>query len=108
MKTPTLPTSVRPLRRAEREHDVETYLKTLCKSLGWLCLKWVSPGHNGVPDRIVIGGGHVWFVELKRPGEEPTKLQASVHAELRACGVDVVVLDRREAVLTWLREVSNA
>ena len=34
-----------------------------------LCLKWVSPGFTGVPDRIVIlPNGKIFFVEVKRPG----------------------------------------
>ena len=48
------------------EKDIEGYLTREVKKMGGQCLKWVSPGSDGVPDRIVLlPGGHVWFVELK-------------------------------------------
>lgn len=38
------------------------------RSRGGLCLKWISPGASGVPDRIVLlPGGRIAFAELKRP-----------------------------------------
>ena len=53
------------------EKDIEKRLVREVKKLGGLCLKWVSPGNSGVPDRIVLmPGGKAIFVELKRPGAE--------------------------------------
>lgn len=50
------------------EKDVERKLVKMIESHGGLCLKWVCPGHSGVPDRIcLLPGGGVVFVELKRP-----------------------------------------
>ena len=50
------------------EKDIERKLKGLVGRHGGLCLKWVCPGWAGVPDRIVLlPGGRVLFVELKRP-----------------------------------------
>lgn len=49
-----------------REKDIEKYLKEKVEKLGGLCLKWVSPGTTGVPDRILIlPEGITIFVELK-------------------------------------------
>ena len=49
-----------------KESDVEKYLNDEVKKLGGITRKWTSPGHAGVPDRIVIfPGGRVWFVEVK-------------------------------------------
>lgn len=57
---------------------------------GSKCLKFVSPGFSGVPDRIVlIPGGVVVFVETKRPGEKPRRRQLFVHALLRKMGFRV-------------------
>jgi hypothetical protein len=40
----------------------------MVRAHGGLCLKWVCPGWSGVPDRIVLlHGGRIVFVELKRP-----------------------------------------
>lgn len=51
------------------EKDIEKRLVREVKKLGGLCLKWVSPGNSGVPDRIVLmPGGKAIFVELKKPG----------------------------------------
>lgn len=50
------------------EKDIEKKLRKMVEQHGGLCLKWVCPGWAGVPDRIVLlPGGRVVFVELKRP-----------------------------------------
>ena len=50
------------------EKEIEAKLTTMVKRHGGLCLKWVCPGWAGVPDRFVLlPGGKVIFVELKRP-----------------------------------------
>lgn len=53
------------------EKDIEQKLVKKVKAVGGLCLKWVCPGWAGVPDRIVLlPGGRVVFVELKRSKSE--------------------------------------
>ena len=50
------------------EKDIERKLRNMVEDHGGHCLKWVCPGWGGVPDRIVLlPGGRVVFVELKRP-----------------------------------------
>lgn len=52
-----------------REKTVEAALRKAVEDEGGLCLKWVCPGHTGVPDRIILFPyGVIAFVELKRPG----------------------------------------
>lgn len=52
-----------------RERTVEAALRKAVEDEGGLCLKWVCPGHTGVPDRMILfPGGVIAFVELKRPG----------------------------------------
>lgn len=51
-----------------REKGVESYLNQRVKAQGGITRKWVSPGHIGVPDRIVFLKGQVWFVEVKTEG----------------------------------------
>lgn len=81
------------------EKDVERYLAKRVKALGGLCWKWVSPGHSGVPDRIVVlPQGKVYFIELKRPGGVPTPLQRLTLAQLTALGCRATWLDSKEAV----------
>lgn len=50
------------------EKEIEKKLRLKVAKYGGKCLKWVCPGWTGVPDRIVLlPGGRVVFVELKRP-----------------------------------------
>ena len=52
-----------------REKTVEAALRKAVEDEGGLCLKWVCPGHTGVPDRMILfPGGVIAFAELKRPG----------------------------------------
>lgn len=49
-----------------REREIEKILAAEVKKLGGRAYKWVSPGNDGVPDRIVILPGETpYFVELK-------------------------------------------
>ena len=49
------------------EKDIEKSLVQMVRQHGGLCLKWVCPSWVGVPDRIILlPGGRVMFVELKR------------------------------------------
>ena len=82
-----------------REKTIEQYLCDAALRHGGRAYKWVSPGRVGVPDRLVVlPGGNVFGVECKAPGKTPTVLQARIHAELRALGLEVAVVDSREAV----------
>lgn len=58
------------------ERDLEKNLGMILDELGCLYLKFVSPGHAGVPDRIILTpGGHAVFVELKQKGKQLRPLQ---------------------------------
>lgn len=51
------------------EKNIENILRQAVEAEGGMCLKWVCPGHKGVPDRMILfPGGIIAFVELKRPG----------------------------------------
>lgn len=70
-----------------RENAIEAYLRDRVREIGGRAYKFVSPGNDGVPDRLVcLPGGKVIFVELKAPGKVPTPLQRNRHRELRKMG----------------------
>ena len=76
-----------------REAVFERKLKKRIEEKGGLCLKWVSPGYTGVPDRIVLlPGGRILFVEVKRPGTKDgrTPRQKRVADLLTALGFTVI------------------
>ena len=59
-----------------REKIIEQKLTMMVKKCGGICPKFVSPGFDGVPDRIVLfPGGCAGFVELKSPGKTMRPLQ---------------------------------
>ncbi len=77
-----------------REKDVERKLIQAVRRSGGLALKFVSPGFNGVPDRmLLLMGGKAAFVEVKAPGEKPRPLQVHRMEQLRKLGFRVYVLD---------------
>ncbi len=89
------------------ENHVERYLLDRCEAEGFLCYKFVSPGRNGMPDRVVIGAGKVVFVETKAPGGQPRKLQLVVHEQMRARGADVRVISTRKQVDDFIKEITQ-
>jgi hypothetical protein len=76
------------------EKEVEQRLVAAVKEAGGWCPKFISPGTDGMPDRIVLmPGGYIAFVEVKAPGKKPRKLQIRRHVRLRHLGFPVFVLD---------------
>lgn len=90
-----------------REKDIEAYLVKRAREAGGKAYKWVSPGNDGVPDRIVIFPRAIFFVELKASGKKPTPIQLARHRELAALGYEVLVIDSREGVDGLIEVVEN-
>ena len=77
-----------------RERDIERRLAAAVKRHGGLCPKFVAPGTDGVPDRIVLmPGGRIAFVEVKAPGKTLRLLQVRRKRQLELLGFKVYVLD---------------
>ena len=89
-----------------RENAIERRLVTEAVKRGGLAPKFVSPGLDGVPDRLLLfPGGKLAFVEVKAPGEKPRPLQRRRIEQLTALGFRVFVLDRKEQIGEILDEV---
>ncbi len=76
----------------QRESSVETHLDRKVTELGGLTRKWVSPGRAGVPDRIVILDGHVYFVEVKTEDGSVSSVQQREMGRLKGAGANVCVV----------------
>lgn len=91
-----------------REQAVERKLVTEVKKRGGLAAKFVSPGLDGVPDRLVLlPGGRVAFVELKAPGKKLRPLQQLRVKQLTALGFRVYCVDGPEQIGGILDEIQT-
>lgn len=92
------------------ESDVEARLVKRVAECGGVAEKFTSPNRRSVPDRIVSWpetenyGACVHFVELKAPGQKPTKMQARDHEARRQRGHKVFVIDTYEGVDQYIME----
>ena len=91
------------------ESDIEKHLCKRVKSElhGW-ALKFVSPGQNGVPDRVIlVPKGRIYFVETKAPGKKLRKLQEYVCCLIKQLGFKVLRIDTKAKVDAFISEVQN-
>lgn len=101
-----------------RERDIEQYLDEQVTRAGGTTRKFVSPGHRGVPDRIVVWPEYgmtngvrtaaytarVHFVETKAPGKKPRPEQRREHERLRKLGCTVLVLATYGQINLYVRK----
>ena len=89
-----------------REKEIEQKLVREVKRRGGICPKFVSPGANGMPDRIVfLREGCMAFAEVKSPGKKPRALQAKRHSDLRKLGYKVFVIDDAKQIAKMIKEI---
>lgn len=80
-----------------RESVIEKAVCTYATSKSMLSFKFVSPSNRGVPDRLYIHNGEVFFIEFKAPNKKLTPLQNSVIGNMVHHGVNVYVCDSVES-----------
>lgn len=91
-----------------REKQIEQRLVKEVRSQGGICPKFVSPGMDGMPDRLVLlPGCRIGFVEVKSPGKPPSPLQTNRHRILRRLGFPVFILDDPEQIPSIIGEVRS-
>jgi hypothetical protein len=89
-----------------REKTIERKLVQAVKAMGGIAPKFISPGFDGMPDRLVLlPNGKIAFVEVKRHGEKPSPLQEARLRLLRRLGFKVYVLDDEGQIQQILNEV---
>ena len=69
--------------------------------------KWISPGNDGVPDRIVIFPGAVYFVELKTDHGRVTAQQKIQHKKLIELEQDVTILKGMSGMISFFEKIGK-
>ena len=88
------------------ERRIERCLVDDIKKSGGLCLKFISPGAAGVPDRMIImPDGRIVFAELKTEAGRLSKIQQHMIDELKRRNADVRVLYGLQDVKDFLKEL---
>ena len=91
-----------------REKTVEQKLVAAVRYMGGIAPKFVSPGLDGVPDRLILlPGGRIGFVECKAPGKQLRPLQVHRKRQLEGLGFLVYCLDRPEEIGGILDEIAS-
>ncbi|MHB1652360.1 MAG: PDDEXK family nuclease [Desulfitobacteriaceae bacterium] len=89
-----------------REKLIEQKLVRVVKAIGGIAVKFVSPGYDGMPDRLVLlPGAKIAFVEVKTIGCKPRPLQIRRQVMLRDLGFLVYVLDDEKQIGGILDEI---
>ena len=91
------------------EKEIEQKLVRAVKLMGGMAPKFVSPGFDGVPDRIVLlPGGKLAFVELKADGGNLRPLQVRRKRQLEALGFFVYCVSSAEQIGGVLDEIRSS
>ena len=86
------------------EVDIEQAAADWACARGWESIKFTPRGSRGWPDRIFISisGVHVW-IEFKKNGKEPRKVQLYRIKQLRKRAVNAFWIDNLEEAQTTLK-----
>jgi hypothetical protein len=94
-------------RKAPLEKTIVANVMAQGRALGF----WVTKFHgnaytmSGVPDVLMVKNGRAFWLECKRPGEEPTKIQLHRMRELSAAGCPVAVVTSAAEARHFLENV---
>lgn len=104
-----------------RESAIERHLRRAVEAAGGQVRKVQWLGRNGAPDRVVMAAarpltrsldcawcrprGRTVWVELKAPGEKPTRAQQREHERMRDAGQEVRVIDSLTAADALVQEL---
>ena len=88
------------------EKHIEQQLVKAVRSHGGIAPKFLSPGYDGVPDRLILfPGGRIAFCELKAPGKKMRPLQLRRKAQLERFGFSVYIIDEVSQISPILSEI---
>jgi hypothetical protein len=79
------------------EKTIEKKVCEYATKKGWLVYKFQSMTNRGVPDRIFMKQGKVFFIEFKQLGKDATPIQKSIHNRIKDIGqIPVHIVDTIE------------
>lgn len=85
------------------EKDHEKAGNRYARLNGWTNYKIQFAGRRGATDRLYAHPAHgSFYVEWKRPGEEPTEQQRIRHTEMQDAGLKVLWFDCVEKFIGWI------
>lgn len=91
------------------EKVIEKKLVAAVKKMGGIAAKFVSPGLDGMPDRLVLlPNGKMAFVELKALGKKPRPLQLRRIKQLQQLGFACYVIDNDDQIGGILDEIQSS
>ena len=89
-----------------KESELERILVEEVRKVGGMAYKWISPGNDGVPDRIVVLPPDViCFVELKADKGRLSTQQKIQISRLRGLGADVRVVKGMSGLIEFFRSL---
>ena len=90
------------------EKKIEQKLVKAVRDIGGLALKFVSPGCDGVPDRLIlIAYGKIAFVEVKAKGKKPRPIQIRRINQIKNLGFLVFILDDEKDIPSIIQQVKG-
>ena len=92
-----------------REKSIVTAIQRWLKASGWLAVKLHGGPLQcaGLPDLLVLVDGQAVWLEVKRPGQKPTRLQSHMTAKLRAAGCQVATVTSLTEAQRFIEEVRS-
>lgn len=76
-----------------KEKQIEKKVCDFASSLGWLVRKYSSQYRAGMPDRIFMRDGQVFWIEFKKPGGKVSPIQQFEIETMQAHGMEVFIVD---------------
>jgi Holliday junction resolvase len=74
------------------EADIQSKIMRRLRAEGYYVVKIVQATVTGLPDLLALKPNEARWIEVKRPGKKPSRVQEYRHDELRGLGFRVEIL----------------
>lgn len=94
-------------RKGPPERTIVAKVLAQCRALGFWAMKIHGNAYTmaGVPDVLAVKDGRAVWMECKRPGEQPTRIQSHRMRELAEAGCKVAVVTSASEARGFLESV---